>query len=170
MRLTIWTTLLFMGVSQVSLEQTNARANPVSGKEAPAAPPANNYAVIGASPIREAYLRGQIEIMQPTVRPLRIVFVPHWKYIDAARTFQLHIPPGYTSAMFTHLASRTTFIDSDRYQGEDWLGYWMAHELGHLATNSTKEGDAERAAREYRNRLKQSLQAKSHSCGRTING
>ena len=30
----------------------------------------------------------------------------------------------------------------------------MAHELGHLAANSTKEEDAERLAREYRKRLK----------------
>lgn len=30
----------------------------------------------------------------------------------------------------------------------------MAHELGHLVTNSAKEEDAERAAREYRKRLK----------------
>jgi len=89
------------------------------------------------------------------VRPLRIIFVPHWKYIDTARTFQLHVPTGYTSSMFTHLPSRTTFIDSDRYQGEDWLGYWMAHELGHLAKNSTREDDAEKAAHEYRKRLKQ---------------
>jgi hypothetical protein len=162
MRLTIWTALLFLGFPQASFGQTNARTNPVSGEEAQTAPPANNCAIIGATAIQEASLRAQIEIMQPSVRPIRVVFVPHWKYLDTARTFQLHVPPGYTSAMFTHLVSRTTFIDSDRYQGEEWLGYWMAHELGHLAANSTKEGDAERAAREYRNRLKQSLQAKSH--------
>jgi hypothetical protein len=30
----------------------------------------------------------------------------------------------------------------------------MAHELGHLAMNSVREEDAERAAREYRKRLK----------------
>jgi hypothetical protein len=64
--------------------------------------------------------------------------------------------------MFTHLPSRTTFIDSDRYLGDDWLGFWMAHELGHLASNSTKEEDAEKVAREYHNRWKHSLLAKSH--------
>jgi hypothetical protein len=58
--------------------------------------------------------------------------------------------------MFTHLPSRTVFIDSDRYQGEDWLGYWMAHELGHIVTNSTKESDAEKAAGPLRARLKES--------------
>lgn len=162
MRLAIWTTLLFFGFSTFSSGQTNAQANAVSQREKSVESSANDYAVIGATAIQEASIHAQIEIMQPSVRPLRIVFVPHWKYVDTARTFQLHVPPGYTSAMFTHLASRTTFIDIDRYQGEDWLGYWMAHELGHLATNSAKEGDAERAAREYRNRLKQSLQAKSH--------
>jgi len=86
--------------------------------------------------------------------PLRVVFVPHWKYVDNTRIFHLHVPTGYTSAMFTHLPSRTVFIDDDRYMGKDWLGYWIAHELGHLATNSTREEDAERAAREFRRRLK----------------
>ena len=56
--------------------------------------------------------------------------------------------------MFTHLPSRTIFVDNDRYLGEDWLGHWIAHELGHLATNSAKEEDAERSAHEFRRRLK----------------
>jgi hypothetical protein len=161
MKLGIWATLLFLGFTQSSLGQTIARVNLVSGKEPPAESSAGAYAVMGATASQEASLRSQLEIMQPSLRPLRIVFVPHWKYVDTARTFQLHVPTGYTSVMFTHLTSRTTFIDSDRYQGEDWLGYWMAHELGHLASNSTKEEDAERAAREYRNRLKRAPVANS---------
>jgi len=52
------------------------------------------------------------------------------------------------------LASRSVFIDADRYVSEDSLGYWLAHELGHLATNSVQENDAEKAAREYRKRLR----------------
>jgi hypothetical protein len=155
MKLGIWTTLFFLGFSQSSLGQTNTGANSVSREEPAVESSANNYVVIGATATQEVSLRAQMEIMKPRVRPLRIVFVPHWKYIDTARTFQLHVPTGYTSAMFTHLPSRTTFIDSDRYLGEDWLGYWMAHELGHLATNSTREDDAEKAAHDYRNRLKQ---------------
>lgn len=162
MKLGIWTALLFLGFSQSIWGQTSTQVNPVSEKETATEPPANSYAVIGATASQEASLHAQIEIMQPSVRPLRILFVSHWKYIDTARIFHLHVPTGYTSVMFTHLPSRTTFIDSDRYLGDDWLGYWMAHELGHLATNSVKEEDAERAAREYRKRLKQSLLAKSH--------
>jgi hypothetical protein len=92
--------------------------------------------------------------MQPEVLPLRIFFVPHWKYLDSARLFRLHVPTGFASVMFTHLPSRTVFIDTDRYMGEEWLGHWMAHELGHLATNSVNENDADKAAREYRRRLK----------------
>jgi len=56
--------------------------------------------------------------------------------------------------MFTHLPSRTLFIDADRYIDES-LGYWLAHELGHLATSSPREDDGEKAAHEYRKRLKQ---------------
>jgi hypothetical protein len=32
--------------------------------------------------------------------------------------------------------------------------YWLAHEMGHLVTNSSKEQDAEKAAHEFRKRLK----------------
>ena len=45
------------------------------------------------------------------------------------------------------------FVDKD-YESDCRLGGSLAHELGHMATNSTKEEDAERVAREYRNRLK----------------
>lgn len=80
--------------------------------------------------------------------------MPLWKYLDAARTFRLHVPTGFASVMFTHLPSGTIFIDNDGYSGGDWLGHWLAHELGHLAANSVNEGDADRAARGYRERLK----------------
>jgi hypothetical protein len=56
--------------------------------------------------------------------------------------------------MFTHLPSRSVFIDRDRYASDDSLGYWVAHELGHLAANSASESDADKAARQYRKRLK----------------
>lgn len=112
------------------------------------------YIVKGATPSQEAALRAQINLIHPDVLPLRVFFLPHWKYLDTARIFQLHVPKGYGSLMFTHLPSRTIFIDNDRYQGEDWLGYWIAHELGHLKTNSAKEADAERAARELRKLLR----------------
>jgi hypothetical protein len=67
--------------------------------------------------------------------------------------FHLHVPTGYTSAMFTHLPSRTLFIDADRNIDAS-LGYWLAHELGHLVTNSATEQDADKAAGELRRRLK----------------
>jgi hypothetical protein len=90
------------------------------------------------------------------------LFVPHWKYVDTARIFHLHVPTGYTCAMFTHLPSRSVFIDSDRYVSDDSLGYWVAHELGHLAANSASESDADKAAREYRKRLKDARKPDVH--------
>ena len=112
------------------------------------------YTVFGATLEQEAALRAQIQQMRPEVLPNGIVFVPHWKYLDNARIFRLHVPTGYASVMFTHLPSRTVFIDNDRYLGEEWLGHWMAHELGHLALNSPKEDDAERMAKKFRVALK----------------
>jgi len=113
-----------------------------------------SYTVQGATPEREAVLRHQIQVMNPPVLPYRIRFVPHWQYLYAARMFHLPVPTGMGSKMFTQLASRSIFVDEDRYLGDDWMGYWMAHELGHLATNSTREEDAERVAREYRKRIR----------------
>jgi hypothetical protein len=154
MKLAVGTLLFFLGFAQFSWGQRNGSANSVNSDSSAPAPSPNSYTVSGASPQQEALVRARIQLMQPAVLPLRVFFVPHWKYIDNTRIFHLHVPTGYTSAMFTHLPSRTVFIDADRYIDES-LGYWLAHELGHLVTNSAKEQDAEKAAHEFRKRLKQ---------------
>jgi len=156
MKLATSTALLLFAFRSFGWGQTTGTSKEFGGTATSDARSQDNYSVIGATPRQETLLRAQIQVMNAEILPLRIVFVPHWKYVDTARTFQLHVPTGYTSAMFTHLASRTVFIDTDRYQGEDWLGDWMAHELGHLATNSAKESDAEKAAGPFRARLKES--------------
>jgi hypothetical protein len=153
MRLRSWPTLFLVTIAQFAWGQTSGSAKLVSAEATARELSANSYAVLGASPEQEALVRAQIRTMQPDVYPLRVLFVPHWKYIDTARIFRLHVPAGYTSAMFTHLPSRSVFIDSDRYVSDDSLGYWVAHELGHLAANSASESDATKAARNYRKRL-----------------
>jgi len=154
MRLRSWTTLFLMTLAQVAWGQTTTNPKLVNAEATAPGPSVNSYTVLGATSEQEALVRAQIRIMQPDVCPLRVLFVPHWKYVDTARIFHLHVPAGYTSAMFTHLPSRSVFIDSDRYVSDDSLGYWVAHELGHLAANSASESDADKAAREYRKRLK----------------
>jgi hypothetical protein len=145
--------LLFPRLGDAQMKDNSEATN--SGENAPVVEgPTESYTVFGATPSQEAAVRAQIHTMRPEVLPLRVFFVPHWKYLDNARVFQLHVPAGYASLMFTHLPSRTVFIDNDRYMGEDWLAHWIAHELGHLAKNSPKEEDAEKAAREFRKRLK----------------
>ena len=154
MRLRIWTTLFLVTVAQFAWGQTSGNSKLVNTEGTAPELSANSYAVLGASPEQEALVRAQIRVMQPEVYPLRVLFVPHWKYIETAKTFRLHVPAGYTSAMFTHLPSRSVFIDNDRYVSDESLGYWVAHELGHLAANSASENAADKAAREYRKRLK----------------
>ena len=156
MKLATCAVLLLFAFLPSGWGQTNGALKEVSREEAAPAPSQNGYSVIGATPRQETLLRAQIQVMNAEILPLRIVFVPHWKYLDTAKTFHLHVPTGYTSALFTHLPSRTVFIDTDRYINDDSLGYWMAHELGHLATNSAKESDAEKAAGPFRARLKES--------------
>jgi len=123
-------------------------------KPSPFERPSEDYPIIGATPAREALLRAQIGTMQPEVLPSRVIFVPHWKYLDDARIMRLHLPTGFASVMFTHLPSRSVYIDNDRYQGAAWMGRWMAHELGHLAMNSAREEDAEKVASKYIKRLR----------------
>lgn len=161
MKLMIGTFLILSMVTPFSQAQTNRGADAAPAEAGPAAAPAavhksstiDTYTVFDATPAQEATLRAQIQQIHPDVLPQRVLFLMHWKYLAAARDFHLHIPTGYGSLMFTHLPSRTIFIDNDRYLGEEWLGYWIAHELGHLVTNSTKEEDAEKAARDFRKRL-----------------
>ena len=154
MRLKIWTTLFLVTSAQVAWGQASRTSKLARAVATAAEPSANIYAVLGATSEQETLVRAQIRVMQPDVYPLRVLFVPHWKYVDAARAFHLHVPAGYTSKLFTHLSSRSVFIDSDRYVSDDSLGYWLAHELGHLSTNSVNENDADQAARKYRKRLK----------------
>jgi hypothetical protein len=162
MKLRIWTALFALGIAPFGWGQTNGNSKPVNEKITAPKPSANSHTVVGATPKQEALVRAQIRAMQPEVLPLRIIFVPHWKYMDTARTFRLHVHTGFSSAMFTHLPSRSVFIDSDRYVSDDSLGYWMAHELGHLATNSASESDADKAACEYRKRLKDARKREVH--------
>src|SRR5260370_41677138 len=114
MRLRMSTVRLLLGFAQFSWGQTKGNSKWVSAEAPASEDSANSYTVLGATPKQEALVRAQIRVMQPDVYPLRVLFVPPWKYIDTARAFRLHVPAGYTSAMFTHLPSRSVFIDSDR--------------------------------------------------------
>jgi hypothetical protein len=107
--------LVFLGFAQACWEQTKGSTNLAGPDRRDAAPAAatSDYAVFGAKPQQEALLRHQIQTMQPAILPLRVFFVPHWRYLDNARVSHLHVRAGYASAMFTHLPSRTVFIDAD---------------------------------------------------------
>ncbi len=107
MKLKIWTTLFLVTIPQLAWGQTSGNSKAINAEAAAPEPSANSYTVLGATPEQEALVRAQIRIMQPDVYPLRVLFVPHWKYVDTARIFRLHVPAGYTSAMFTHLPSRS---------------------------------------------------------------
>ncbi len=147
MKVTMGAFLVILTAVPCLAQKNDAASADLSPAQAPAT---EEYTVAGATQEQETTLREQIRLMHPKVLPARVVFVPHWKYLDDARIFQLHVPTGYSSVMFTHLPSRTVFVDNDRYLGKEWLGHWMAHELGHLESNSAKEEDAERVAHKLR--------------------
>ena len=149
-------------MAQVAWTQTPATGGTGCETDRSAGTSATPYTIHAATPEQESALRSEIEIMRPEIPPCRIVFVPHWQYVNAVRIYRLRVPTGMRSKMFTHLPSRTVYIDADLCGGDGWLGYWMAHELGHLARNSVKEDDAERAARGYRRRLKDARKGDPH--------
>ena len=155
MKITIWSVAfslmtVALGHGQQSANLTGVAAIGVTPS------PSEMFTVHGTSPERERLLRSQIQVMRPAVLPTRVIFVPHWQYIYATKMYHLHVPTGMISKMFTHLPSRSVYIDADRYAGEQWLGHWMAHELGHLEANNADENQAERAAVKYRRRLEES--------------
>lgn len=153
MKLTIWSVVLWLAVVALGNAQQIVGTESIPASTAPSFD-SQSYTVQGTTPERERLLRSQIAAMQPAVLPYRILFVPHWQYLYAAKVCHLHVPTGMTSKMFTHLRSRSVYIDADLYGGDDWLGHWMAHELGHLEKNNADENEAEKAAAQYRRRLK----------------
>lgn len=157
-----WVVLLWLGAAGIGWGQETGSRLATHESEKPSEAVAA-YTVQGATPEQERLLRTQIQIMEPAAPPRRIIFVPHSQYLYAARMYRLHVPTGMSSKIFTHLASRSVYIDADLCGGEDWLGRWIAHELGHLATKSAREDDAERAAREYRKRLKDERKGRPRS-------
>ena len=96
MKLAPGTLLVFLIFAQFGHAQTSDSANPGSTEFlAPVAEPVReSVAVIGATPLQEAALRAQIRLIHPEVLPLRVFFVPHWKYLDNARIFHLCVPIG----------------------------------------------------------------------------
>src|SRR5258708_31468396 len=108
-----------MTIAQVAWGQTSTNPKLVKTEAASPEPSVNSYTVLGATSEQETLVRDQIRIMQPDVYPLRVHFVSHWKYVETARTFLLHVPAGYIIAMFTHLPSRRQFIVSDRSVSDD---------------------------------------------------
>src|SRR5260370_17507534 len=107
MRLRMSTVRLLLGFAQFSWGQTKGNSKWVSAEATASEASANSYTVLGATPKQEALVRAQIRVMQPDVYPLRVLFVPHWKYIDTARPFRLHGPAGFTTPIFTPLPTPT---------------------------------------------------------------
>lgn len=152
MKVGFWLIVLWsIGVATTQGQQIGA---PNSASAAEVISSGMTFTVQGTTPERERLLRAQIATMQPAVLPHRILFVPHWQYAYATKMFHLHVPTGMSSKMFTHLPSASVFVDNDFYGGDEWLGHWIAHELGHLELNNADENQAERAAAVYRSRLK----------------
>jgi hypothetical protein len=83
-----WVVLLWLGVAGIGWGQdTGSRlATHKSGKRSEEV---TAYPVQGATPEQERLLRTQIQIMEPAVPPRRILFVPHWQYLYAAKMYRL---------------------------------------------------------------------------------
>jgi len=122
MRLRIWTALFLATIAQVAWGQTSTNPKLVNAEVTSPEPSVNSYTVLGATSEQEALVRAQMRIMQPDVYPLRVLFVPHWKYVDTGRTFRSICRWIYQRYVHATYPAEACFIDSDRYVSDDSLG------------------------------------------------
>ncbi len=96
MKRAIWTALSILGFAAFGWGQRNGNSMLVVTEATVAGTSANSYTVLGATSQQEELVRSQIRVMQPEIFPLRIIFVPHWKYVVTAKALR-------RSAEVTHL-------------------------------------------------------------------
>jgi hypothetical protein len=113
--------------------------------------------IIGGTHQQESFLTCVVEVSANDLRdtphstePMTIVILEHRKFLGMARTFGSH-----TRFSFSSLAARRIYLSSRVVVDFETQIRFITHELGHFATQSTYEDNAERAAARIRQRARQ---------------
>jgi len=130
------------GSAQAGWDKRGSASTAPSGEERAADAAENSYAVSEQHLERRRWCASKFR-EAPAVLPLRVLFVPHWKYTAPPKPFAF-IAHRLHQRHVTHLASRSVFIDADRYVSEDSLDTGCARTRASSA-NSVQENDAEKA-------------------------
>ena len=119
---------------------------------------AGDSVIIGATPQQERFLTCVAQISADDLRGtphsderLTVVILEHHKFLEMREAFHAH----KTKLAFSSLQARRIYLSSRMFRDLDTLLRCITHELGHFATQSLYEGNAELAAERLRKTARQ---------------
>jgi hypothetical protein len=121
--------------------------------------PLSSFAIIiGATPLQQRFLTCVAQISADDLRDtpnsnerLTIVILEHHKFLETRDTFHAH----KTKLAFSSLQARRIYLSARMLGDFETLLRCITHELGHFATQSVYEGNAEIAADRFRKTARQ---------------
>jgi hypothetical protein len=124
----------------------------------PSATWAEESVIIGATQQQERFLTCVLHISDNDLRHtpnsderLTVVILEHQKFLEMREAFHAH----KTKLAFSSLQARRIYLSSRMFGDFETLLRCITHELGHFATQSVYEGNAELAADRMRQRTRQ---------------
>src|SRR5206468_11931627 len=119
---------------------------------------AADYVIIAATPQQERFLTCVAQISAddlrgtpPSDERLTVVILEHHKFLEVREAFHAQ----KTKLAFSSLQARRIYLSSRMFRDFETLLRCITHELGHFATQSAYEDQAERAAERMRQRTRQ---------------
>jgi hypothetical protein len=114
---------------------------------------AEDAVIIGATQQQERFLTCVLHISDQELRDtpnsderLTVVILAHQKFLDIRGAFHSH----KTKLAFSSLLARRIYLSAGMFRDFETLLRCITHELGHFATQSVYEGNAEIAADRFR--------------------
>jgi hypothetical protein len=114
--------------------------------------------IIGATQQQERFLTCVVQMAAGELRDtsnsherLTVVILEHQKFLEIREAFHAH----QTKFAFSSLRARRIYLSSRVFRDFETLLRYITHELGHFATQSVYEGNAELAAERLRKNARQ---------------
>jgi hypothetical protein len=119
---------------------------------------AEDAVIIGATQQQERFLTCVLHISDDDLRGtpnsndrLTVVILEHQKFLETRGAFHAH----KTKLAFSSLLARRIYLSAGMFSDFETLLRCITHELGHFATQSLYEGNAELAAERFRKAARQ---------------
>jgi len=119
---------------------------------------AEDAVIIGATQQQERFLTCVLHISDDDLRGtpnsndrLTVVILEHQKFLETREVFHAY----KTTLAFSRLLARRIYLSARMFRDFETLLRCITHELGHFATQSLYEGNAELAAESFRETARQ---------------